>query len=271
MSNENNTNCSADDSNESGDSSDSIANKGSIAAKPHLREIRSYMLRTGRMTPAQHEALAEYWPTFGLKLEDGVIDPAQLFGRDAELVVEIGFGMGDSLLEMAKLAPEKNFIGIEVHTPGIGRIVRGANELGLKNIKVYQNDAFKVLAQCFADNSIDTVQIFFPDPWQKKKHHKRRLIQAPLLELLEPKLRDGFAKSDPTKSSTTKKAILHIATDWQNYAEHCLGLLNTAEQWCNTAEDLQYAPRPDNRPLTKFEQRGKNLGHGVWDLIFHHV
>lgn len=218
------------------------------------RPIRSFVLRTGRMTAAQSEALEANWAQFGLELEQGLIAPEELFGRQAELVVEIGFGMGDSLLEMALADPERDFIGIEVHTPGVGRLLAGASEHGLSNLSVYRADAIAVLNQCIPPQSIDRLQLYFPDPWPKKRHHKRRIVQQSFLDLLSTRLKSGGS--------------LHIATDWQPYAEYCLELLEQQTQWKNSAGKSQFIARPEFRPETKFERRGTQLGHGVWDLIF---
>lgn len=221
------------------------------------RNVRSFVLRTGRITAAQASAIDSWWPKYGLDQSDGLLDLSAAFGRDKPVSLEIGFGMGDSLLTMAEQKPEQDFIGIEVHTPGVGSLLAGAAEKDLQNIRVYRQDAVQVLANCFAEQSLDTVQIFFPDPWHKKRHHKRRLIQQPFLDLLLPRLKSG--------------GILHIATDWQHYADHCLQLLTAESRLQNTAEDSGFVPRPASRPVTKFERRGERLGHGVWDLIFERV
>lgn len=218
------------------------------------RAIRSFVLRTGRMTIAQSEALAANWTQYGLELDHSLITPSELFGRSAELVVEIGFGMGDSLLEMAIADPGRDFIGIEVHTPGVGRLLAGVKEHDLTNLRVYRADAIAVLNQCLPDQSIDRLQLYFPDPWPKKRHHKRRIVQQSFLDLLAVKLKPG--------------ASLHIATDWQPYAEYCLALLDQQSRWQNKAGKGQYMSRPEFRPETKFERRGTQLGHGVWDLMY---
>lgn len=221
------------------------------------RPIRSYVLRTGRMTPGQQRAFDEHWQRWGLDYADGPPDFDEAFGRPGPRVLEIGFGMGQSLLEMAAAAPGKNFIGVEVHRPGVGRLLHGMADSGVRNIRVYCHDAVEVLGDCVADGSLDAVQIFFPDPWHKKRHHKRRLIQPPFVELLVRKLKSG--------------GLLHLATDWENYAEQMLEVLGAAEGLVNTSEDGRFAPRPAQRPLTKFEQRGERLGHGVWDLVFRKI
>lgn len=222
--------------------------------KLQKRGIRSFVLRTGRMTPGQQSAYDTYWQRFGLSLEDGVLNPEAVFARRAPLVIEIGFGMGQSLVEMAKQAPENDFIGIEVHKPGVGKLLHSVNLEGLENVRVYCHDAVEVLRDCVTDASVDRFQIYFPDPWHKKRHHKRRLIQPPLVALLVQKLVPG--------------GTLHLATDWEHYAEQMLEVLSDNVDLINTAGPGQFAPRPDYRPVTKFEQRGQRLGHGVWDLLF---
>ena len=218
------------------------------------RPIRSYVLRTGRMTPGQQRAYDHNWRRWGLEYSDGPLSCEESFGRAAPTVLEIGFGMGQSLAEMALAARHSNFIGIEVHTPGVGRLLHSMEELGIDNIRVYCHDAVEVLRDCIADESLDTVQIFFPDPWHKKRHHKRRLIQPLFVAQLHQKLKPG--------------GRLHLATDWENYAEHMIEVLEAAPGFANTCGAGQFAPRPANRPLTKFELRGERLGHGVWDLIY---
>lgn len=216
------------------------------------RRIRSFVLRQGRMTAAQQSGL-ELLPLKGLLREHGVLNAEKVFGRSAPVVLEIGFGMGTSLLQMAQAAPAKNFIGIEVHRPGVGKLLHDMADAGVENIRVYCDDAVEVLQQCIADDSLAAVQIFFPDPWHKKKHNKRRLIQPEFVQLLQRKLKPG--------------GVLHVATDWQDYAEHILAVMQAAPGFRNGAGE-GYAPRPEHRPKTKFEQRGERLGHGVWDIIF---
>ncbi len=221
---------------------------------PHRRTVKSFVIRAGRMTAGQQKGLDEHWPTWGLTLEQGKLDIEQAFGRQAETVLEIGFGMGLSLLSMAEAAPQNNFIGIEVHRPGVGSLLNEAGKAGVNNIRVYCHDAVEILRECIADESLDRVQIYFPDPWHKKRHNKRRLVQPAFVEALRPKLKQG--------------GILHLATDWENYAEQMMEVMSAAEGLNNLAGDNQYSPRPDYRPLTKFEKRGQKLGHGVWDLLF---
>ncbi len=218
-----------------------------------MRRIRSFVRREGRLTKGQERALQELWPVMGVEFRDEMLDLAQLFGREAPVVLEIGFGMGKSLVEMAAAAPEKNFIGIEVHRPGVGACLSSAQDAGITNLRLFCHDAVEVLGQMIPDESIDTLQLFFPDPWHKARHHKRRIVQPAFVQMLRPKLKIG--------------GVFHMATDWENYAEHMLEVMNAAEGFVNTVEG-DYAPRPDSRPLTKFEQRGHRLGHGVWDLLF---
>lgn len=225
------------------------------AARPQ-RRVRSFVLRMGRMTTGQQRALDEFWPARGLTLEQGLLDFAAVFGRTAPVVLEIGFGMGWSLVQMAREAPDKDFIGIEVHRPGVGKLLHDMAEQGVDNIRVYCADAVEVLERCIPDASLAGVQIFFPDPWHKKRHHKRRLIQPEFVQRLRQKLAIG--------------GVLHAATDWQDYAEHMLAVLGDAPGFRNQA-GTGYAPRPAHRPTTKFEQRGERLGHGVWDLLFERV
>lgn len=223
----------------------------------YIRKVRSFVKREGRLTKGQAAALERTWPRMGLTYEQGLLDLEQVFGRQAPTVLEIGFGMGKSLVAMAKAAPEKNFIGIEVHRPGVGACLMDAEKAELTNLRVYEHDAVEVLRDCIADGSLATVQVFFPDPWHKKRHHKRRLIQSEFVEALRKKLAIG--------------GVLHLATDWENYAEHMLEVMSAASQWRNLASDNAYIPRPEERPLTKFEQRGERLGHGVWDIKFERI
>lgn len=223
----------------------------------YIRKVRSFVKREGRLTKGQAAALERSWPTMGLTHDQGLLDLTAVFGRQAPTVLEIGFGMGKSLVAMAAAAPEKNFIGIEVHRPGVGACLMDAEEAGLTNLRVFEHDAVEVLEDCIADGSLSTVQIYFPDPWHKKRHHKRRLIQPEFVELLRRKLAIG--------------GIIHLATDWENYAEHMLEVMSSAKHWHNLSQTNTFIPRPPERPLTKFEQRGERLGHGVWDLKFERV
>jgi tRNA (guanine-N7-)-methyltransferase len=216
------------------------------------RSIRSFVKREGKMTSGQKNAIELLWPEYGVDLRDEVLDLADLFKRDAFTVLEIGFGNGLSLAEMAEAHPEQNYFGVEVHTPGVGGLLVQVKKRGLVNVRVSQDDAVEVLDQQIADGSLDRVQIFFPDPWHKKRHHKRRLIQSEFVKTLVTKLKP--------------KGIIHVATDWENYAEHILQVLIQEPMLANTAQE--YAAKPSYRPLTKYENRGMNLGHGVWDLLF---
>ncbi|MFT5117344.1 MAG: tRNA (guanine-N7-)-methyltransferase [Kiritimatiellia bacterium] len=224
--------------------------------KPEYKDkpIRSYVIRGGRMTDGQKNAFDHAWEQYGLSLFAGAFDQYAVFGRQAPLVVEVGFGMGDSLLAMAQAQPNADFVGIEVHPPGVGRLINNAAKAGLTNLRVYMADAVDVLEDCFADNSIGRFQLYFPDPWHKKKHNKRRIVQAEFIQLIRHKLTLG--------------GISHMATDWQPYAEYMMQVMSAAEGFANQNGEQAYAPRPDYRPLTKFEKRGERLGHGVWDLLF---
>lgn len=218
------------------------------------KSIRSYVIRSGRATAGQKHAFDRYWPQFGLSLQQGRLDPHTAFALPAPLVVEIGFGMGDSLLQMAAAQPQYNFLGIEVHPPGVGRLINEGGKQQLSNLKVYMADAIDVFTECLPDACIERLQIYFPDPWHKKKHHKRRLIQPAFLQQVAPKIREG--------------GLLHVATDWQPYAEYIMDVLQASPYFVNELAAGQFAPRPEFRPITKFEQRGARLGHGVWDLLF---
>lgn len=220
---------------------------------PKHRPIRSFVLRQGRLTEGQRKALEQWLPVYGLAYQPEAMALDQVFGRaESPKILEIGFGMGDSTAKIAQLQPERDFIGVEVHTPGVGSLLKLVGEMQLQNIRVIQHDAVEVLQHMIPDASLDGVHIFFPDPWHKKRHHKRRLIQAAFVQLLCSKLKAG--------------AYLHVATDWQEYAEWVLEVLQGEPQLRNTTDT--YAEKPDYRPLTKFENRGIKLGHGVWDIIF---
>jgi len=232
-----------------------ISDQGS--EQKHMRSVKSFVLRAGRMTEGQQKAMDTVWPRMGLEAQNGLLNLTEVFGREAPVVLEIGFGMGDSLIEMAKDQPEKNYIGIEVHRPGVGRILSNAEKAGLKNIRVFCDDAIDVLAQCIPDESLDCIQLFFPDPWHKKRHHKRRIVQPEFAQTLRKKLKTG--------------GVFHMATDWKNYAEHMMEVMSAAEGYQNVAGDGEYSPQPEWRPVTKFQKRGERLGHGVWDLMFEKV
>ncbi len=218
---------------------------------PH-RAIRSFVMRAGRMGPGQARAMADLGPRYVLPFTAEPLDAAAAFGRQAPLVLEIGFGMGDATAQIAQARPDTDFLGVEVHTPGVGALLKRIGEMQLENLRIIQHDAVEVLDHMIAPASLAGVHVFFPDPWHKKKHHKRRLIQPPFVARLATRLAPG--------------GYLHCATDWQPYAEQILEVLSAEPLLANTAEG--YAPRPDYRPLTKFENRGIRLGHGVWDLVF---
>ncbi|KTD23991.1 MULTISPECIES: tRNA (guanosine(46)-N7)-methyltransferase TrmB [Legionella] len=218
------------------------------------RTIKSYVLRGGRVSHRQQLALEHLLPTYELSVEQGFWDLQSIFGRKAKTIVEVGFGMGASLVAMAQQQPECNFIGIEVHKAGIGSLVADLYEQAITNVRVVSKDAVEVLKHHVPDESLAGVQIFFPDPWPKKRHHKRRLIQAEFVELLVRRLEMG--------------GFIHCATDWQDYAEHMKLVLSQQQRLINQQTDGDFSPRPITRPLTKFEQRGQRLGHGVWDLIY---
>ncbi|MDP7593238.1 MAG: tRNA (guanosine(46)-N7)-methyltransferase TrmB [Litorilituus sp.] len=220
----------------------------------YIRKVRSFVKREGRLTKGQERALNDYWAEMGLNHSDGLLETNTLFGNDNPITLEIGFGMGKSLVEMAKAAPNINFIGIEVHKPGVGACIALAVEQEVSNLKVYEHDAIEILAHCIADNSLDTVQLFFPDPWHKKKHHKRRIVSAEFVETIRQKLKVS--------------GVFHMATDWENYAQCMLEDMQSAQGYKNLSKTNDYVPRPESRPLTKFENRGQRLGHGVWDLQF---
>ncbi len=224
---------------------------------PQRRVIRSFVRREGRLTPGQQRALERLWPRYGVEAEGEVLDLDALFGRSAPKVLEIGFGMGDALAAMALAQPECDFIGIEVHRPGVGRLLARLEEQGSENVRLFCHDAVEVLERRIPDAGLDRVLIFFPDPWHKKRHHKRRLVQPPFVALLRRKLRPG--------------GVLHLATDWEDYAEQMMAVVSADGGFRNQAGEGNYAPRPDYRPVTKFERRGQRLGHGIWDLLFERV
>lgn len=222
---------------------------------PHLRTIRSFVRRAGRTTIAQAKAFEALGPRFLLPYQTSLLDGASAFGRAAPTVLEIGFGMGEATAHIAALLPEMNFLCCEVHEPGVGALLKRLGERGLTNVRIVAHDAVEVIDQMLPLASLDGVHIFFPDPWHKKKHNKRRLIQPPLVHRLAQRLRPG--------------GYLHCATDWEPYARQMLQVLSAEPLLRNTAPE--FAPKPDYRPLTKFENRGLRLGHGVWDLVFTRV
>jgi tRNA (guanine-N7-)-methyltransferase len=216
------------------------------------RHIRSYVLRQGRVSPAQQRAVETLLPRFGIPYAANPLDLAQAFGRNAPKILEIGFGMGESTATIALAHPENDYLALEVHTPGVGNLLKLIDAQQISNIRIIRHDAVEVLRDMLADATLDGVHIFFPDPWHKAQHNKRRLIQAPFVAQLVQKLKHG--------------GYIHVATDWQDYAEQVLAVLGAEPLLENTAAG--YAPRPAYRPLTKFEQRGIRLGHGVWDMVF---
>lgn len=222
---------------------------------PLRRGIRSFVLRAGRTTGAQTRAIEELGPRWCVPYGDSVPDWNAVFGREAPRVLEIGFGMGDATAQIAATRADTDFIGVEVHPPGVGALLQRIDAMGLNNLRIVQHDAVHVLAYMIAPRSLAGLHIYFPDPWPKKRHHKRRLIQPAFVELAVSRLQPG--------------GYLHCATDWQPYAEHMLEVLRASPALSNTAAD--YAPRPEWRPVSKFERRGVNLGHGVWDLMFRAV
>lgn len=225
-------------------------------AEATQRRIRSFVLRQGRLTKGQARALETGLPKFGISYMPEVMDLNEKFNRvESKKILEIGFGMGETTAKIAQTLPACDFLAAEVHTPGVGALLKLIEELALTNIRVIQHDVVEVLQNMLADGSLDGVHIFFPDPWHKKRHHKRRLIQVEFVRLLCSKLKIG--------------GYLHVATDWQEYAEWVLEVLSAEPQLQNTAKD--YAHKPDYRPLTKFENRGIKLGHGVWDMVFKKV
>jgi tRNA (guanine-N7-)-methyltransferase len=216
------------------------------------RPIRSYVLRAGRLGTGQERALQELGPRFILPYRAQALDFEAAFGRQAPVILEIGFGMGDATAQIAAAHPELDFLGVEVHAPGVGALLRHIGNLGLTNLRIVQNDAVEVLRHMIAPDSLAGVHVYFPDPWHKKRHHKRRLIQPDLVSLLASRVAPG--------------GKVHCATDWEDYAVQMLEVLGACPLLSNTAQG--YAPRPDMRPMTKFEARGLRLGHGVWDLLF---
>ena len=219
---------------------------------PRRATVRSFVLRAGRMGPGQQRALVELGPRYLLPYQTQTIDLDVSFGRTAPRILEIGFGMGDATAQIAAALPEIDFIGVEVHVPGVGALLKRIGEQGLSNLRIVQHDAVEVLDHMIAPASLAGVHIFFPDPWHKKRHHKRRIVQPAFVARLVTRIAPG--------------GYLHCATDWQPYAEQMLEVLSAEAALVNT--DDGYAPRPSYRPLTKFENRGLNLGHGVWDLVF---
>lgn len=225
-----------------------------LGTKP--RPIKSFVLRQGRKTKAQQYALDHYWPVFGIEKSDTPLDFTELFGNDQPVTLEIGFGNGDALAAMAKAAPQRNFVGIEVHSPGVGHLLHLVNEHQLTNVRVMNDDASEIISQRIVKGALDRLQLFFPDPWHKKRHNKRRIVQPAFVALVATLLKKG--------------GVFHMATDWEDYALHMAEVMEASADFVNChAGDSAFSPRPDFRPLTKFEQRGLKLGHGVWDLLYY--
>jgi tRNA (guanine-N7-)-methyltransferase len=233
-----------------------VSKDGIGNGKAH-RPIRSFVLRKGRLTSAQQAALQKLWPRYGIKQGSGVLDFAGLFGRDASVIVDIGFGNGESTWRMAKGEPDKDFIGIEVHEPGVGQLLMALEQNGIGNVRIARQDAVTFLAHSIADASLAGARIYFPDPWPKKRHHKRRIIQPAFVTDLARCLAPG--------------GILHLATDWQPYAEHMLEVMAASPEFTNLSVQGDYCAVPSWRPRTKYEQRGERLGHTVRDLLYRRV
>ena len=221
--------------------------------RPH-RSVRSFVVRAGRMTVAQERAWTELWPRYGIETGSEPLDLRGIFGRNAPRTLEIGFGDGESLVALAAAHPDRDYLGIEVHRPGVGHLMLRAEELGLGNVRAICRDAVEVLQQCVPPASLDELLLYFPDPWPKKRHHKRRIVQPEFVALVASRLRPG--------------GVLRMATDWQPYAEHMLEVASGCATLRNESPDASYVQRPESRPVTKFERRGHRLGHGTWDLAF---
>ncbi len=225
--------------------------------EPKHRPIRSYVVRAGRMTPAQQRALEELWPRYGIEPGDGALDLPGLFGRDAPISLEIGFGNGDNLFTLAAAHPEQDFIGVEVHPPGVGQLLHKAAGASLTNLRVIEQDAVEVLQRRIAPASLDSILVLFPDPWHKKRHHKRRLVSAAFANLSTTRLKSG--------------GTLQLATDWSPYAEWMLEVLSATPGLSNRAADGRFVPRNPGRVRTRFEARGERLGHAVHDLCYERI
>ena len=218
------------------------------------RRIRSFVRRQGRQTVAQQTALQKYLPKLGLQVTQGKFNLSKVYNREAPTHLEIGFGNGQSVANMAAMHPENNYLGVEVHSPGVGNLLQLVHSQGLSNVRVVMDDAFEVLTHNIENNSLAAVYIYFPDPWHKRCHHKRRIIQTEFIEMIADKLQVN--------------GLLHMATDWKDYAKHMMHVMNETSLFKNVAGQEQYSDRPEWRTLTKFEQRGHRLGHDVWDLMF---
>ncbi len=231
------------------------SNKNRTSDK-YMRPVRSFVLRQGRLTKGQEDALERLWPQFGIERGDSLLAIDSLFANNNPITLEIGFGDGVSLATMAANAPEQNFIGIEVHRPGVGRLLHLIEENNLTNLRVMDDDAVQIIKHRIPDGSLDRVQLFFPDPWHKKRHNKRRIVQDDFVALIASKL--------------TAKGVFHLATDWEEYAEHMAEVMEASVDFKSQANQ-PYSEKPASRPTTKFETRGLKLGHGVWDLLYEKV
>jgi tRNA (guanine-N7-)-methyltransferase len=220
----------------------------------HHRAIRSFVVRAGRMTRAQERAWQDLWPRWGVEHHETVLDFDAMFGRRAPVTLEIGFGNGESLVDLAAHHPERNFVGLEVHPPGVGHLLLRCEAEGTTNVRVLCHDAVEVLQRRVPDASLAEVLLYFPDPWPKKRHHKRRIVQPPFVDLVARRLAPG--------------GVFRMATDWQLYAEHMLATAGACAALRNESTGDGYVERPESRPVTRFERRGQRLGHGVWDLAF---
>jgi tRNA (guanine-N7-)-methyltransferase len=232
----------------------SIEEKEPIAGNSNLRAVRSFVLRGGRLTEGQKRALEELWPCFGIEPGDSELDFTILFGNDHPVIVEIGFGNGDATWRMASAHPQENYLGVEVHRPGVGRLLLMLEEHDIHNVRIACEDAVDFIGKRVPRASLEGVRIYFPDPWPKKRHHKRRIIQRPFVDLLAQKLKPG--------------GILHMATDWEPYAEHMLEVMQEVPEFENLSPNGGTCLQPQWRPSTKYEKRGERLGHAVSDLLF---
>ena len=225
--------------------------------KQGRRPVRSFVLRGGRLTEGQKRALDEFWPRFGVERGESLLDFTALFGSDAPVIMEIGFGNGDATWQMAQAHPAENYLGVEVHQPGVGHLLLKMKQHGITNLRIANDDAVEFLRRRVPEKSLDGVRIYFPDPWPKKRHHKRRLIQSSLIELLASRMCPG--------------ALLHLATDWEPYAEHILEVMRSSDGFVNLSPSGDYCDQPEWRPQTKYERRGERLGHQVRDLLFRRI
>lgn len=226
------------------------------SGQQYIRTVRSFVRREGRLTPSQARALEELWPRFGVEFSEEQLDLAKVFGRNetTKLTLEIGFGNGEVLAGLALEHPDHDYLGIEVHRPGVGHLLLLIEKLGLSNVRISRHDAIEVLRYQVAPDSLDEVLLFFPDPWPKKRHHKRRIVQPAFVELVANRMKP--------------RGVIHLATDWENYAQQMLEVMDTSPLFENIEGQGCFSPRPASRPVTKFERRGQRLGHGVWDLLY---